>query len=120
MKKKRIVAARSAILALLLSASPATAHAFLEHASPGAGAKIAVSPDEIALRFSQALEPALSGVTVTDDAQRRVGKGEPLIEGDSMRIMLMHLAMGSYLVEWHVVSSDGHRTEGRYRFTVGP
>ena len=30
------------------------------------------------------------------------------------------LPPGAYTVEWHAVSVDTHRTEGRFGFTVGP
>ena len=32
--------------------------------------------------------------------------------------MVAPLTPGSYTVKWHVVSVDGHKTEGSYRFSV--
>ena len=30
------------------------------------------------------------------------------------------LAAGTYKVEWHAVSTDTHKTQGSYSFTVNP
>ncbi len=30
------------------------------------------------------------------------------------------LGSGTYIVEWHVLSTDGHKTNGSYTFTVKP
>jgi methionine-rich copper-binding protein CopC len=100
--------------------TPAVAHAFLQHASPGAGDTLAGGPKEIALAFSEALEPAFSGVDVTDAAGHDVEAAPAIIDGPSMRVALKPLAVGSYRVVWHAVSVDTHRTDGAYRFTVKP
>jgi len=97
---------------------PAMAHAFLEHASPGAGATPATAPKEIDLEFSEALEPSFSGMDVTDAAGRSMEAARPVVNGASMRVALRPLAAGAYHVAWHAVSKDTHRTDGAYGFTV--
>jgi methionine-rich copper-binding protein CopC len=54
-------------LLLLLATGEASAHAFLDHAEPRVG-KVASPPHEVTLWFTQKLEPAFSGVTVTNAA----------------------------------------------------
>ena len=107
-----------AVLVLTCSATSASAHAFLKRAQPSAGAVLASPPRSIALAFTEKLEPALSGVTVTDGADHNVAAAATLIDGVSMIVPLRPLGRGSYLVRWHAVSDDMHRTEGSYSFTV--
>lgn len=103
------------------AASPtAFAHAFLEKASPAAGATLAHAPVEITLQFSEALEPAFSAVTITGEKGATVQTPKARIEGNSMHLSPLTLGPGTYRVDWHVVSVDTHRTEGSYRFVVAP
>ena len=107
-------------LAIACCATPAAAHAFLQHADPGAGATVKASATHVALTFSEELEPAFSGVAVTDSSGRSIAAGAVVIRGNSMAVPLRRLVPGNYRVVWHVVSVDTHRTEGAYSFTVKP
>jgi hypothetical protein len=107
-------------LGIASCAAPAFAHAFLQHAVPGAGAVLSVPPKQIALSFSEQLEPVFSGVAVADSSGRSVESGPVLIGKNAMVAHLRPLAPGSYRVSWHAVSVDTHRTEGAYSFTVKP
>jgi methionine-rich copper-binding protein CopC len=113
---------RAVLVALAMTslAAPAMAHAFLQHASPGAGATLAAAPKQIVLEFSEPLEPTFSGVGVTDAAGRDVDAAPAAISGATMRVALKALAPGRYRVRWHAVSVDTHRTEGAYDITVKP
>ena len=113
-------AGRLACLAIVGFASPAFAHAFLEHAAPAAGETLASAPRQVVLAFSEQLEPAFSGVIVTDSAGGDVEAGHAIVAGASMIMALKPLAPGRYRVIWHAVSVDTHRTEGAYSFTVKP
>lgn len=105
-------------LGLLNCATPVAAHAFLQHATPGAGATPTAAPREIMLQFSEPLEPVFSGMTVTDAAGHDVEAGRPVVSLATMRVPLKPLAAGAYKVIWHVVSLDTHRTEGKFTFSV--
>ena len=107
-------------LAIACCATPAFAHAFLQHAEPGAGAMLKAPPTRVALIFSEKLEPVFSGVTVTDSSGRSVEAGAVVINDKSMVAPLRTLAPGRYRVVWHAVSVDTHRTEGAYSFAVKP
>jgi copper resistance protein C len=113
---------RSLLAALAMTgfAAPAMAHAFLQHASPGAGTTLAVAPKEIVLEFSESLEASFSGVAVTDATGRNIEAAPAVISGASMRVSLKTLAPGRYRVRWHAVSIDTHRTDGAYDITVKP
>ena len=98
--------------------TPAIAHAFLKQASPGAGATPTTTPKEIALEFSEPLEPSFSGIDVTDAAGHDMEAARPVVKGAFMRVALKPLPAGTYSVAWRAVSVDTHRTEGAYKFTI--
>jgi copper resistance protein C len=104
-------------LAIACLAAPAFAHAFLEHANPGAGATLKAAPRRVVLVFSEKLGPA-STIDVSDAAGASIEAGSAVISGHSMVAPLRPVAPGRYRVMWHAVSPDAHRTEGAYSFTV--
>lgn len=105
--------------AVACCATPALAHAFLQHAEPGAGATVKTPPGRIALTFSDQLEPLFTAIAITDSAGRSVEAGAAVIRGKSVVAPLRRLAPGTYRVVWHADSVDAHRTQGAYNFTVG-
>jgi methionine-rich copper-binding protein CopC len=107
------------LFALALAASAAQAHAFLDHASPLVGSTVASAPHEVALTFTQNLEPAFSSVEVMDGSGARVDQGKAAISGNTMRIGLKTVGPGTYRVRWHALSVDTHTTEGSFTFHVG-
>ncbi|HEY4986727.1 MAG TPA: copper resistance protein CopC [Bradyrhizobium sp.] len=100
--------------------APAVAHAFLDHASPRAGDNLKPPPVKIELHFTEQLEPAFSGITVTDEAAQDVTAGPSTFSGAEMDVPLKPLRPGRYRVTWHAVSVDTHRTDGKYNFLVLP
>ena len=119
---RRIMTLAVGALALNGASPPSQAHAFLEHASPAVGSSVPAAPSVVTLWFTQDLEPAFSGVTVTNEAGQRVDLGNtriPLGSPAELHIGLKPLPPGTYLVSWHVVSVDTHPTEGTFTFEVG-
>jgi hypothetical protein len=108
------------VTAMSFLATPVMAHAFLDHADPGAGATLTQSPKQIALSFTEKLEPTFSGVTVSDAAGHDEEAAAPVVSGDTVTVALKPLAAGRYHVSWHAVSTDSHRTEGSYSFSIKP
>ena len=106
-------------LLVLLAAGEATAHAFLDHAEPRVGNKVATAPREVTLWFTQKLEPAFSAITVTNAAGQRVDTGKTRVSGSQMSISLRPGGTGTYHVTWHVLSVDTHTTDGSFAFQVG-
>src|ERR1700757_1606915 len=98
----------TAALTLLLATGQAGAHAFLDHAEPRVGNKVASPPREVTLWFTQKLEPAFSSVTVTNASGERVDSGRPRISGNQMSVPLRASGAGTYHVNWHVLSVDTH------------
>jgi copper resistance protein C len=115
-------------LALLACASAvmatkARAHAHLERAVPPVGGMVTTSPGEIRLTFSEAVEPALTGIVIADPVGKKVTTGRPVGDPDKAEVVVpvtQPLAPGLYTVKWHTVSTDSHKTQGTFTFTVGP
>ncbi|CCE01977.1 copper resistance CopC family protein [Bradyrhizobium sp. STM 3809] len=106
-------------LAVLLAASQAQAHAMLDRSEPKVGNKVAAPPREVTLWFTQKLEPAFSRITVTNATGDRVDTGKTRVSGSQMSVSLRAGGAGTYRVNWHVLSTDSHTTEGDFSFQVG-
>jgi methionine-rich copper-binding protein CopC len=102
-----------------LATGEAAAHAFLDHAEPRVGNKVATPPREVTLWFTQKLEPAFSMITVTNAAGQRVDTGKTRVSGSQMSVSLRPGGTGTYHVTWHVLSVDTHTTDGSFSFQVG-
>jgi copper resistance protein C len=109
------------LVALLLSfaATPAGAHAFLDHAEPRVGNKVASPPREVTLWFTEKLEPAFSGISVTNSSGQRIDSGKARVSGNQISISVRPGGTGTYHVNWHVLSVDTHTTSGNFSFQVG-
>ncbi len=108
-------------LAMLAQASPASAHAFLERASPPVGSEVATSPPELSITFTEGVEPLFSTIEVDGPNGAAVVAGKPHVASDGDRRLVLQLPKlppATYTVIWHATSVDTHRTEGRYTFTV--
>ncbi|EGQ5283100.1 CopC domain-containing protein YobA [Enterobacter hormaechei] len=112
-----------ALVFLLSSAiTPAVlAHAHLKQQSPQENT-VAVAPEVITLNFSEGIEPAFSGVVVTNAQQQKIKTGAvKRDEKDNAKLIVpleKPLTTDTYTVDWHVVSVDGHKTKGSYHFSV--
>ena len=111
-----------AALGIAVVSGPALAHAHLKSAIPQAGGTVAASPSELDLVFSEGLNLKFTGITLKGPGAKAVQTGEASLTGDSTLVVPVSgpLAAGSYTVDWHALSSDGHKTSGSYRFTVKP
>jgi copper resistance protein C len=119
---KPFVPAAALALVIVASATPAFAHAHLKHSDPAAGATGA-APTSITLDFSEGVVPGLSRVTLADTAGHAVKLG-PAVNGAAATSLVApipdKLAPGTYVVTWRAVSTDTHRTQGTFKFTVAP
>ncbi|WP_246230115.1 copper resistance CopC family protein [Bradyrhizobium cytisi] len=98
----------------------ASAHAFLDHAEPRVGNRVASAPREVTLWFTQKLETAFSSVTVTGPSGQRVDAGKARVSGNQVSVSLKSGGAGTYHVNWRVLSVDTHTTDGSFTFQVGP
>ncbi|TXI11153.1 MAG: copper homeostasis periplasmic binding protein CopC [Rhizobium sp.] len=118
---KRLLLAAGAISIAL--AGQAMAHAHLKSAVPAADSTVKAVPSELDLTFSEGLNLKFSGIKVTGPDKKAIKTGEAMLMDKDATLMVPvtdKLAPGKYTVEWHALSTDGHKTNGSYSFTIAP
>jgi copper transport protein len=101
----------------------AGAHAALLRTSPSASVITNGSPPQVALTYSESIEPRFSIISVTDVNGKQVTSGSPARQPGAPQTLvepLQKLPPGWYLVIWRVISADGHPVRGAFTFAVGP
>jgi copper resistance protein C len=110
-----------ALAALLLGASAAWGHAFLDRAEPRVGSTVKSPPSQVRVWFNQDLEPAFSTLEVVNERGDRVDQGPAKTDAANpvlLQVPLKPLGPGTYRVKWRVLSVDTHVTEGDFTFRV--
>ena len=113
----------AAVSGWLCAAGPASAHAFLDTATPAVGSTVRQAPSEVVIDFTEGVEPQFSTITVQDASGAPVAAGGVHLEGSGdthLAVGLKPLRPGTYKVVWHATSTDTHKTEGSFSFTVSP
>lgn len=109
-------------LVSLTTAAGAFAHAHLKQQQPAENAEVSVSPQQLTLQFTEGVEDKFSGVTLTGPNDSAVATGDAWRSPDDIARLVVPvkqtLTAGTYTVSWHVVSVDGHKTQGQYHFSV--
>lgn len=111
----------AAAISLALVSTSAFAHAELEKSSPAANAALQGAPSEVAIDFSEEVEPKFSTIEVRDSKGTRVDKGDAHTAPDNAKhlaVRLRPLQPGTYKVIWRILSTDTHKTNGSYEFKV--
>ena len=111
------------ISGLLLVSWPMTsfAHAHLEKSIPDKNSELATPPGSVQLWFSEDVQGEWSKVEVTDEDGNRVDKQTITGNDENHRLLQMELnelKSGTYNVNWSTLSHDGHRSKGKFSFTV--
>ena len=103
-----------AILTTSLVTPSVWAHAHLTHQYP--------APQAITLNFSEGVETGFSGAKITGPKNENIKTLPAKRNEQDQKQLIVPLAdslkPGTYIVDWHVVSVDGHKTKGHYTFSV--
>ena len=107
----------------IIAAGPARleAHAFLKDAVPSVGSTVQTSPNEVRIRFTENIEPALSSIQILDASGKEVDKRDVHLDRSDhalLHVSLPRLGAGTYKVVWRIVSVDTHVTNGNFTFRV--
>lgn len=116
-----LVALAAAAYAVLLSTSPAQAHATLIGTDPEEGAVLEQAPETVTFTFDESVSLPPDGVTVYDAKGQEV-TSEATASGTEIEVALDEastLGDGTYVVAWRAVSADGHPISGSLTFAVG-
>lgn len=109
------------LVALGLSAGPASAHADLLRTDPAAGTVVGSLPAAVTLTFSEAVQPVVAQIRVTAPDGSPAGSGRiSTAAAPTVRIPLRTGGpQGTYAVSYRIVSDDGHPETGVVTFSVG-
>jgi len=126
MKIKRSLATLALTVAGIFFVSlPASAHAELESSSPSSGETVEAGNMQVALLFGEDILTAPDSGNVISVQGPSGSENAQWADGcvDSVRGALVSESVslslpGTYVVDWRVVSTDGHPIEGSYEFTL--
>ena len=133
-KPLRLIAGRKtvafvglAVLSLLLGTNSALAHAKLLKSNPPDEADLKQAPTRVELWFNELLDDAFNSVEVMPAADLSakkhpyLAKGQPKVDpadGTHLSIALSALKPGKYVIQYRVLSRDGHIAPGRVTFQI--
>jgi len=115
---------------LVLTATPtAMAHARLTRSLPVEKTALDTAPQQIELWFNELLDHGFNHVVVFPASEVKLkpkersnfADGKPEVDAADrthLTVKLKPLPAGDYVVEYRVLSRDGHTAPGRVRFTV--
>ncbi|KAA9156416.1 copper resistance protein CopC [Microbacterium lushaniae] len=114
------VGVAAAVVLVLGSVAPASAHDQLLSSSPAANDRLDAGPASVSLEFSADLMDVGALIMVADADGEDWAAGDPTVELTTVTMQLTEgMPVGGYEVRWRVVSSDGHPISGVIPFTVG-
>jgi copper transport protein len=108
------------VLAGVLLAGPAAAHAGLVSTEPGESARLETAPTEVTLTFNEGVSLGAGYARVLTADGERVDTDEASGDDGVVTVPLRpDLADGGYLVTYRIVSADSHPIQGAFSFVVG-
>ncbi|MEO6081460.1 MAG: copper homeostasis periplasmic binding protein CopC [Steroidobacteraceae bacterium] len=117
---RHMAAVAASTAALLLAAANASAHAKLVSVAPKADSTVA-SPKLIQAHFNEAVEVKLSTLKLTMPDGMAVSVMGMNDAKDPSTLSIMPnspLKPGVYTASWSIVTADGHKATGSFKFTV--
>lgn len=111
------------VVLLLLTATPADAHAVLVSTDPPDGATLDGPPEQVTITFSEPVTPPEGALRVYDSSGDRVDGADAHVPDDAPESITgtldVGLSDGTYVVAWRAISDDGHPIRGAFLFGVG-
>jgi len=110
------------VTAALSMSSAVFAHAHLKSAFPAINGVTDKAPSDLVLKFNEALNINFTGIKLLNAEHHSLKTGTALLSDSDDKAMVVPLpnalTKGKYTVEWHALSKDGHKTKGKYTFTI--
>jgi copper transport protein len=110
------------VIAVLMAAmtGTASAHAVLDSSTPADGSRLDRSPATVTLHFDEAVAPIARETRVLDESLRTVSTSVSKSRSSTVTIGLRpSLPVGTYIVQFRVISADSHPVTGTISFGVG-
>ncbi|MCW2501843.1 MAG: copper resistance protein CopC [Actinomycetia bacterium] len=103
---------------VLVTGAPALAHTQLLSSTPPDGSTVGRAPAEVALHFSEGLDPRFVRIAVRAPGGSEAAQGRPSVSGSVVRQRMDPRAAGTYTLSYRVVSADGHPVSDSLAFTA--
>ncbi len=104
---------------LVTLAGPAAAHSVLLSTSPTESGKVASAPASVVLTFNEMPQGEFSDIHIVGPDGARRDSGHVKVLNDTVTEDLGGTRpAGTYVVDWRVVSADGHPVSGEFSFTA--
>jgi methionine-rich copper-binding protein CopC len=111
--------AAAALLGAVILASPASAHATLLSTVPVTSGHVASAPTAVVLNYDEHPQGRYSTIHVTGPDGQRRDSGPVRVVNDAVTESLGgSRPAGMYVVDWRVISADGHPVSGQFSFTA--
>ncbi|RYU10695.1 copper resistance protein CopC [Nocardioides iriomotensis] len=114
-----VLAGVLALVAVVLAAVPASAHASLVSTDPAEGAVLPKAPERITLTFDEPVSLSATGARLFDAAGDEVEIEAASRDRVVTAAIGADLADGTYVLSYRVVSADSHPIAGSLSFSVG-
>lgn len=109
-----------AVVVVLTSVAPASAHDELVSSIPVADDRLDSAPTSVSLEFSSDVMELGALIMVADESGADWVAGDPTVQLNTVTVPISEgMPVGGYEVRWRVVSADGHPISGVIPFTVG-
>ena len=119
MKRLGFVLSMATLIGAVIFASPASAHAELLSAVPAAAGQVGSAPSTVVLNFSEPPQVRYSTIHITGpDGQRRDSGPARVVKNAVSESLGGSRPPGRYVVDWRVISDDGHPVAGQLVFTA--
>ena len=103
-----------------LPASPAAAHAFLVRTQPIQGSVVQDAPSQIVVTFSEPVQPVNDKIKILGPDGKQYQTGKSTVTGSALTIPVRSgTPKGTYVVEYRVISADGHPVGAGFTFSLG-
>ncbi len=119
MIRRTLAATLVAGLALLLTATPALAHAKLDSTTPAQGARLATPPTTVSLTFAEPVTVGATPIAVTGPGGVSWTVGKASITDSTVSAPVTATGpAGAYTLAYTVISDDGDAVSGKVAFTL--
>ena len=97
-------------------------HAILEYSEPARRAILYNSPNKIVLTFNEEIEETFAKIKIKNESDKLILNQNNMLkvknDKNSVYVNIPSLLSGVYFIEYEVISVDGHKVKGRYKFTI--
>jgi LPXTG-motif cell wall-anchored protein len=109
----------TAFFCAVLLALPASAHSVLLSTVPATAGQVGSAPAEVVMNFNEEPQGRFSTIHITGPDGQRRDSGPVRVVNDAVTETLGgSRPAGRYVVDWRVISADGHPVSGEFSFTA--